>query len=496
MKFNKKAVPIGLFIALALIGLWTLSTVWFVNTLAVTIIVLGLILLVRGLFRLWRWKKAVVIGLFAIFAALGLWAFFHEGTEPETFAVPTKPEPKFSTVSTAKLDSARKYPPYPEVWGYGNELTFPVPEDRRVSGVWKMDNGDYLFIYTKSEQIARKDGSCCDFRFVDESLQFFSGVRKDITRREIDQLRKKYRSLPYQTYQKLTFSDGSSIERGQSGNSATCYFPFHMVKKDKSGKIIARKSLLYLRVQRKKQPLNPDCEDSGRTGYFSQSVGEVGYSFLPLSDDTFIAYGGEGNFIRFDKDFNTRYRLNDQVFLVSAPIFLVDTPILEEFIKQSADEKWREKKLKGNVSNATIVDDLVGNHLRKQKRSEIDVPTQGVPTNQVFIKEVKAVRAKNKATQVSIHDLVGKYIPVGTRKEIALEFCRANGLKIYPIRDKRAFPNIDPKTYDEAISCSIDMTRWDLLWWFWAGNDTVLVVIRMKDGIVVVAGGVINFTSL
>ena len=110
--------------------------------------------------------------------------------------------------------------------------------------------------------------------------------------------------------------------------------------------------------------------------------------------------------------------------------------------------------------------------------------------------EVRTARAKNKATQVPIHDLVAKYIPKGTRKEAAQEFCRANGLKIYPVRDKRAFSGTDPKTYDEAISCSTDMTRWDLLWWFWTGGDTVLVVIRMKDGVVVSAGGAISFTSL
>ena len=117
-----------------------------------------------------------------------------------------------------------------------------------------------------------------------------------------------------------------------------------------------------------------------------------------------------------------------------------------------------------------------------------------------FMDEVKAARAKNEAaTQVPIHDLVLKYIPVGTKKETALNFCRANGLKINPVpaqEKKRAFPNIDPKTYDEAVSCSVDVIRWELLWHFWIGSDTVLVILGMKDGVVVWAGGAISFTSL
>ena len=113
-----------------------------------------------------------------------------------------------------------------------------------------------------------------------------------------------------------------------------------------------------------------------------------------------------------------------------------------------------------------------------------------------FMDEIKATRSKDKATQVPIDDLVRKYIPMGTGKEAARKFCETNGLKIYPSVDKRSFPRIDPEIYDEAMFCSTDLMRWDLLWWFWIGKDTVVVVAGMKDGVVVWAGGEINFASL
>ena len=68
-----------------------------------------------------------------------------------------------------------------------------------------------------------------------------------------------------------------------------------------------------------------------------------------------------------------------------------------------------------------------------------------------FIDEVKATRSKNKATQVPIDDLVVKHVPIGTGKEVAQIFCETNGLKVYSSIDKRSFPRIDPKTYDEAM---------------------------------------------
>ncbi len=112
-----------------------------------------------------------------------------------------------------------------------------------------------------------------------------------------------------------------------------------------------------------------------------------------------------------------------------------------------------------------------------------------------FIDEVKAVRATNRsATQIPIHDLVSEYIPVGTREDIALEFCTANGLGVYPVREKR---HVDSKKYDEVIVCSRkDIIRWDLLWWFWIGSDEVRVNLYIKDGVIAQVKGFIFFHSL
>ena len=276
-----------------------------------------------------------------------------------------------------------------------------------------------------------------------------------------------------------------------------CYtnFPYHMVKKDKHGKVIARKSLLYLRVWSRVLPLNPSCEDAAGHKYFGQEVGEIGYGFLPLDDDTFVVYDDEGNFIRFDKDFNSRYPLYP-LYSVRSPVYLIDTHILEEWVKDpSTDEEWKAKK--PHVSKATIIDENVRRRLQQISRSTVARVSAPRTVTNVFIKEVKIARAKNRsATQVAIHDLVARFVPAGTRKEAAIEFFTANGLECSPVRDKRAFPTTDPETYDEAISCSRRMTRWDLLWWFWAGSDTVSITLLIKDGVLLSAGGSISFAAL
>lgn len=107
---------------------------------------------------------------------------------------------------------------------------------------------------------------------------------------------------------------------------------------------------------------------------------------------------------------------------------------------------------------------------------------------ETFMDEVKAVRAKSKASTVKIHDLAAKYVPTGTRKEKALEFCEKNGFKIYPVRDKRDF---DSKTYDEAIVCSRDVLKWYLL-----GHDEIRVILDIKNDVVEKTTGFIFLHAL
>lgn len=113
---------------------------------------------------------------------------------------------------------------------------------------------------------------------------------------------------------------------------------------------------------------------------------------------------------------------------------------------------------------------------------------QEIVMAETFMDEVKAVRAKNKASTVEIHDLAAKYIPVGTRKEVALKFCEENGFKIYPVRDKQS---VDAKKHDESIVCSKRFLKWYVI-----AEDEVRVILYINSGIVAKTNGFIFLHSL
>ncbi len=106
---------------------------------------------------------------------------------------------------------------------------------------------------------------------------------------------------------------------------------------------------------------------------------------------------------------------------------------------------------------------------------------------QTFMDEIRAVRAKSKTSDVEIHDIAAKYIPVGTHKETALTFCEANKFKIYPVARK----DFDSGKYDEALYCDLDMTRWYLLGF----GDVVRITMHMKDGTVADVKGFIFYQA-
>src|SRR3989344_6234615 len=108
---------------------------------------------------------------------------------------------------------------------------------------------------------------------------------------------------------------------------------------------------------------------------------------------------------------------------------------------------------------------------------------------QTFMDEVRIIRDKSKpgerrqADEVEFHDLVAKYIPVGTRKGVAVEFCKANGFNIIPVRDKRDF---DSKIFDESVVCSKRSLKWYLI-----SEEEIRVILHIKNGVVAEALGFI-----
>lgn len=106
---------------------------------------------------------------------------------------------------------------------------------------------------------------------------------------------------------------------------------------------------------------------------------------------------------------------------------------------------------------------------------------------ETFMDEVKAVRAKNKASTVEIHDLAAKYVPAGTRKENALKFCEESEFKIYLVSKKESS---EPE-HDETIVCTKRSVKWYII-----AEDEIRVILYVNDGIVAKVKGYIFLHTL
>lgn len=114
---------------------------------------------------------------------------------------PAKPSTKPDAIPAAELGATGKYPPYPEVWGY--ELS------GRLDLRWRIDNGDYVFVYVQTSHEATSDTKP---EFESWALQFFSGTRSKVTNKSVDDLRRRFDSLSYDSF-KETLINSSTLTR-------------------------------------------------------------------------------------------------------------------------------------------------------------------------------------------------------------------------------------------------------------------------------------------
>ena len=259
---------------------------------------------------------------------------------------------------TGSFAQEKKYPPYPDVWGY----EFPWPEkDSRRSGIdiAKMPYGDYKITYVKKWiKIKRKDGSCCDLvgRFVE--ISFFSEGSKELTEKEYNEFWNKNRSKRIRD-NKAILSNGKLIEQVSTATSAHCpdpFYDYYIIKKDKDGKTIDKKMLLYLYESPQRTNINRYCErnSSYQKDHILKWVENVYGKFVPLEDDTFLIYDASGNIIiRFDGNFNTKSSL------INSRLFLIDRTIYEKIYNSLAKE--------GKI-NDQDVNDSIANYLKGLKK--------------------------------------------------------------------------------------------------------------------------------
>jgi len=249
-------------------------------------------------------------------------------------------------VSLTFGQETKKYPPYPDVWGY--EFPWPGNEDRYSAiDIKRIANGDYIATYVSNrKEIIRKDGSCCDYINKYEGVSFFSG--KIFPEDE-------YKTIPREnvrTSKKIIMDGGNIIEQISIATSGSCSDPFYdyyIIKKDSKGKIVEKKMLLYFYAKPKKTDINRYCErnNSYKKDYFFKSVENVYVKFCPLEDGTFFVYDPEGNFIiRFDENFNTKTPL------INKRIFLINRLDYEKIYNRQAKEgKINDQQMNDAIAN-------------------------------------------------------------------------------------------------------------------------------------------------
>lgn len=239
-----------------------------------------------------------------------------------------------------KETTSKKYPPYPDVWGY--ELPY-IEKGNRNRGFWfyKMRDGDYFVTYvTAVKRVRREDGTCCDVEKSYGGLSFFSGSRKSFTKKEIDAFQKEHAGRGVTG--DLWFQDDTRIiQQAEIEGACSPLFPLSLVKINDNEQVVLRKKLLYLLEEPLKRPkAGGKCANEEPD---EERVVPVSSKFVLLEDETFLLYDAFGNFIiRFDKHVNTRFPLNDKIFLVEA----------EEI------EKLRKDLSDPAVSPQTIHDDV------------------------------------------------------------------------------------------------------------------------------------------
>lgn len=268
--------------------------------------------------------------------------------------------PQLSCAETAS--SEKKYPPYPDVWGY---------ELPSISTIYKMDDGDiYITFSIDAAKTGHKDSSSSNDARKYFGHSFFTGLQRVFTREEYNTFGNRYNKMrvsyraspkdkPIQDYFKNDFNDGSRVvkEGGGLGNcAATIPYPYWIELIDRDGNVISRKTPLYLLDKSKKDTFREPCVDIA--GAVLTQTRQIRFTFIPLEDDTFLIYEQSGKaIIRFDKKLKTKFKLNKN------KIFLIDTAVIDKIKAREA-----QKNDPDSIEYHQNVRDAVANYLLNLQR--------------------------------------------------------------------------------------------------------------------------------
>jgi len=253
-------------------------------------------------------------------------------------------------VTGSFAQDVKKYPPYPNVWGY--EFPWPGKQNRYSSiNVIKMENGDYMITYVKDwdEKINKYAG-----------VLFFSRGKRDFTKADYNELWSKNKEIDKN---QIVLSDETKIEPYSDYACGRCcpLFHFYIVKRDKNGQIVKKMNLVYLLENPFKIPINMYCEynegPSGlRRNYVLTKVININPKFVPLEDNTFLVVDVDGNTItRFDNNLNTKSDL------LNKKIYAINRIVVDDL---------RDKLKMSNRYNDQTLADAIHDYLTTLKKEE------------------------------------------------------------------------------------------------------------------------------
>lgn len=219
----------------------------------------------------------------------------------------------------------KKYPPYPDVWGYEISLEEKKKEISFDSFVIKMPEGDYLI--SKSKKVETEKGP---YWIGKEGILFFSG--KVVTGEEYEDLKKRGKKIG--GVDKINLSDKSIIELEWIERFTPCPSVTPTMITKRSNKISLSKVPIVLLEKPVKTEGNSMCEKNWTLNrdYIITRLMPVLPRLFPLEDEAFLLIH-LNIVIRLDKDLNTKSHLLNKSF------FLLDKKVYDKLSFEGNDQQ-------------------------------------------------------------------------------------------------------------------------------------------------------------
>jgi len=258
--------------------------------------------------------------------------------------------------------SGKRYPPYPEVWGY--EFPFFSADQRQVNRrhviwrYWRTPTGDIKVSYWLPDNLRPEDKGAQgqEGKLLGE-LHFFSGARRFLSGPEADEERKRPsrdRDITSTNIEKITFSDGSAVrvkvvfDQAFDGKCFTSH-PHSIQRLDRNGHVVAWKSIVYVHDRPLRRISHQICNGGEANVALERSVTDD-LELIPLDDETFLVKFLLGHYVlRFDKELRTKYS-------PSARLFIVDTAVINGIRAKHEALAWplNEQTINDEVTNYVL----------------------------------------------------------------------------------------------------------------------------------------------